>query len=170
MSPSLSRIVRRSCRTRIPEGSCPHSRPWDRPTNLTSSPRSLPRVGTSSVLSRSTRLAVPQGLVWPVECLTSLSHELSTDFAILLSAPFVAGSAALVLQARGKSKEVALAMRDLLESTASPIASNLTDKKPLQTLIWSGAGLIQVDRAVNTKTLINPGHLTLNDTAHFRPK
>ena len=74
------------------------------------------------------------------------------------------------LQARGKSKGIALAMRDLLESTASPIASNLTDKIPLQTLIWSGAGLIQVDLAANTKTMINPGHSTLNDTAHFQPK
>ena len=60
-------------------------------------------------------------------------------------------------------------MRDILESAALPIASNLTHEKPPQTLIWAGAGLIKVDRAVNTKTLVNPGYLTLNDTAHFRP-
>ncbi|KAF9650862.1 subtilisin-like protease [Thelephora ganbajun] len=86
-----------------------------------------------------------------------------------MATPFVAGSVALVLQARGKTPIVALAMRDLLKSTASPIASNLTDAKPLQTLIQAGAGLIQVDRAVNTKTIIQPGHWTLNDTTHFQP-
>jgi len=65
----------------------------------------------------------------------SLTHGSSTDFATLLSAPFAAGAAALVLQASEKSKKVALAMRDILESTAKPIASNLTGGKPLQTLI-----------------------------------
>jgi hypothetical protein len=93
--------------------------------------------------------------------------RLISDF--FSSAPFAAGSAALILQARGKTKDVALGMRDILESTASPIASNSTDAKPLQTLIQSGAGLIQVDRAINTETLVHPGHLILNDTAHFRP-
>jgi len=60
-------------------------------------------------------------------------------------------------------------MKDILESTASHIASSLMDKKPLQTLIQSGAGLIQVDRAINTTTLVHPGHLCLNDTANFQP-
>lgn len=96
-------------------------------------------------------------------------HGSSTNFGTFSSAPFVAGSAALILQARGKTKDVALAMRDILESTASPIASNLTDAGPPQTLIWSGAGLIQVNRAANTETLVHPGHLILNDTAHFQP-
>jgi hypothetical protein len=88
---------------------------------------------------------------------------------VVFLASFAGGAAALVLQARGKTKEVALAMKDILESTASPIASNLTHTEPPQTLIRSGAGLIQVDWAANTKTLVQPGHLTLNDTAHCQP-
>jgi len=168
MSPSLSMITRQYYRTRIPEASCPPSRVMGRPTSLTSSPRFLLRVGISLARSHLTSSVSSQGLAWPVECRSSLSRRPSTDFWPS-SAPFVAGSAALVLQARGKTKDAALAMRDILESTASPIASDLTGAAPPQTLIQSGAGLVQVDRAANTKTLVSPGHLTLNDTEHFRP-
>ena len=62
----------------------------------------------------------------------------------------------------------AFAVKDLLESTASPIPSNLTDTRSPQTLAWAGAGLIQIDKAIDTKTIVSPGHLTLNDTAHFQ--
>jgi hypothetical protein len=86
-----------------------------------------------------------------------------------LPAPQIAGAAALILQARGKSNEIVFAMKDILESTASPVPSNLTDTNLPQTLIIAGAGLIQVDRAAFTTTLASPGHLSLNDTAHFQP-
>ena len=76
----------------------------------------------------------------------------------------------MIIQVRGKTNKSASAIKDLLESTASPIASNLTGTKPLQTLILAGAGLIQVDRAIDTTTVVSPGHLVLNDTAHFQPK
>ena len=47
--------------------------------SLISSPRFLLQVGTSLVLSHSIRLVFPQGLVWPVECSTSLFHGPSTE-------------------------------------------------------------------------------------------
>ena len=97
--------------------------------------------------------------------LSSTSHSPAT----FLPAPQTAGSAALILQARGKTNTTALAMKDLLESTASPIPSNHTDTKLPQTLARTGAGLIQIDKVVNTKTTVSPGHLVLNDTAHFQP-
>ena len=75
----------------------------------------------------------------------------------------------MILQAKGKTKETAFAMKDLLGSTASSIASNLTGTKPLQALIVTGAGLIQVDKAIGTTTLVSPGYIALNDTAHFQP-
>ncbi|KZT21765.1 subtilisin-like protease [Neolentinus lepideus HHB14362 ss-1] len=82
-----------------------------------------------------------------------------------MATPFVAGSAALLLQNRGK--DTAKSLRSLLQTTASNVASSKTDGDPLQTVSQQGAGLIQVDRAISTKTVVSPGQLTLNDTAHF---
>ncbi|EPQ55564.1 subtilisin-like protease [Gloeophyllum trabeum ATCC 11539] len=82
-----------------------------------------------------------------------------------MATPFTAGSAALILQAKGKS--VAKSIRNLFQTTASAVASSKTDGDPLQTVSQQGAGLIQVDRAIGTTTVVSPGQLTLNDTAHF---
>jgi hypothetical protein len=101
-------------------------------------------------------LPVPLGS-WGVESGTSMAT------------PFVAGSAALILQAKGKSASVAKSLRDLFQATASPVGSSPTDSDPLQTLAQQGAGLIQVNNAVNTKTIISPAQLLLNDTAHMKP-
>ncbi|TFK66528.1 subtilisin-like protease [Pluteus cervinus] len=83
-----------------------------------------------------------------------------------MATPFVAGSAALILNARGNTKDVALGMRDLLETTAVGVTASDDGTDTLQTLSQQGSGLLQVDRAISTKTLVSPGHLTLNDTEH----
>ncbi|TFK50631.1 subtilisin-like protease [Heliocybe sulcata] len=82
-----------------------------------------------------------------------------------MATPFVAGSAALVLQSKGK--DAAKSLRTLFQTTASNVASSKTDGEPLQTVSQQGAGLIQVDRALSTKTVVSPGQFTLNDTEHF---
>lgn len=82
-----------------------------------------------------------------------------------MATPFTAGSAALVLQAKGKG--AAKGLRDLFQTTASPVSSSHSDSDPLQTLSQQGAGLIQVNSAINSKTVVSPGQFTLNDTAHF---
>ena len=89
------------------------------------------------------------------------------DSGTSMATPFVAGSSALVLQVKGKS--AAKGMRDLFQATANPTASSHTDTDPLQTLTQQGAGLIQVNTAIQTTTVISPGQITLNDTAHFNP-
>lgn len=83
-----------------------------------------------------------------------------------MATPFAAGCAALILQAKGKSSEVARAISDLFQTTASNVQSSNTDGSQLQTLSQQGSGLLQVDRAIFTKTLVTPGQLMLNDTAH----
>lgn len=88
------------------------------------------------------------------------------DSGTSMATPAVAASAALILSVRGKSRPVALAMRDLLQTTAQPIGSSNTDADPLQTLSVQGAGLISAFDAAHTTTIVSPGQLTLNDTAH----
>ncbi|KAK7035491.1 hypothetical protein VNI00_011784 [Paramarasmius palmivorus] len=85
-----------------------------------------------------------------------------------MATPFVAGSAALLLAAKGKSADVATGMMTLLETTAKPLASNHSEDDPLQTLTQQGAGLINVFDAMRTTTSVSPAELVINDTAYFR--
>ncbi|KAK0476786.1 pyrolysin [Armillaria novae-zelandiae] len=85
-----------------------------------------------------------------------------------MATPFTAGAAALILQSKGKGAKVGLAVRDLLQTTASPVLSEHTEGSLLQTATQQGAGLIQVDRAVHTTTIVTPAQLLLNDTANFQ--
>ncbi|GJE92794.1 peptidase S8 family domain-containing protein [Phanerochaete sordida] len=87
------------------------------------------------------------------------------DSGTSMATPFVAGAAALLLQARGKG--AAKGMRGLLQATANPVRESLEEGALLQTAAQQGSGLIQVDSALGTKTVVTPAQLLLNDTAHF---
>ena len=95
------------------------------------------------------------------------------SYAILsgtsMATPFVAGSAALLLTAKGKSKEMANQARTIFQTTARVISSSKTIGKPLQTATQQGAGLINVYDAIHSTTHVSPGELILNDTTHFHP-
>ena len=84
-----------------------------------------------------------------------------------MAAPFAAGSAALLLQIKGKSADFARSIRTLLETTATPVPADHSDNPLLQTLTQQGAGLVNVFNAAHTTTIVSPGELLLNDTAHF---
>jgi hypothetical protein len=86
-----------------------------------------------------------------------------------MATPFVAGSAALLLTAKGKSKDVALQARTLFQTTARVVSSSKTDGEPLQTATQQGAGLINAYDAIHSTTHVSPGELILNDTSHFHP-
>jgi subtilisin family serine protease len=87
-----------------------------------------------------------------------------------MATPFTAGASALVLQSKGKSKDVATGIRSLFQSTAGAIRDGKSENDPYQTVTQQGAGLIQVNNAISTKTIVTPGQLTLNDTTHFNGK
>jgi len=53
-----------------------------------------------------------------------------------------------------------------MQTTAQPISSSHTDGDPFQTLSQQGAGLLNTFNAVHTTTIVTPGQLLLNDTAH----
>ena len=84
-----------------------------------------------------------------------------------MATSFVAGSAALVLSSKGRTKQTAEGILSLFESTAQKVPSSTNSSDPLQTLTQQGAGLINVFAAINTTTIICPTELLLNSTAHF---
>ncbi|KAF8634300.1 hypothetical protein AX17_004252 [Amanita inopinata Kibby_2008] len=86
-----------------------------------------------------------------------------------MATPFVAGSAALLFEVKGKSADVGRGARTLFETTAERVSSSHTDGDPLQTVTQQGAGLINVHNALRYTTVVTPGELILNDTAHYRP-
>lgn len=85
-----------------------------------------------------------------------------------MACPYAAGSAALLLAARGRSTNVTKGARDLFETTARWVPSSFTGGDPLQTASQQGAGLINVFDAVHATTIVSPGELSLNDTTHFK--
>ncbi|KAF8893560.1 subtilisin-like protease [Infundibulicybe gibba] len=85
-----------------------------------------------------------------------------------MATPFVAGSAALLFSVKGNSAAVGRTARTLFETTAQLVSSSHTDGDPLQTVTQQGAGLINVFNAIHATTIVSPGELILNDTAHFQ--
>jgi subtilisin family serine protease len=86
-----------------------------------------------------------------------------------MAAPFTAGSAALLLQHKGKNAAVGRAARTLLQTTAQTVRSTQEENGLPQTVTQAGAGLINVYDALFSTTTVSPGQLVLNDTANFKP-
>ncbi|GAA6022877.1 hypothetical protein JCM11491_007028 [Sporobolomyces phaffii] len=83
-----------------------------------------------------------------------------------MACPFVAGSTALILSAR-KSENLSPEQVKSLLMTTSQQTPTKYGGQTLVTAVRQGAGLVQVDQAVNRKTLISPSIIQLNDTAYF---
>ncbi|KAJ2929710.1 hypothetical protein H1R20_g7388, partial [Candolleomyces eurysporus] len=86
-----------------------------------------------------------------------------------MATPFLAGSIALLLEAKGKSTSVVRGVRTLFETTARSVPATLDDGALPQTVTQQGAGLINVYDAIFSTTSISTGQLVLNDTANYRP-
>ncbi|KAH7097947.1 subtilisin-like protein [Auriculariales sp. MPI-PUGE-AT-0066] len=83
-----------------------------------------------------------------------------------MATPFLSGSAALVLQARGKA--AAKNMRAILESTAIGVPTTKVANALPQSLAQQGAGLVNVPAAIRVATQLSPTEILLNDTAHWK--
>ena len=87
-----------------------------------------------------------------------------------MATPYLAGVSALLLAHKGRNAEVALAARDILQSTANIVPFSKDDGALYQTASQQGAGLVDAYKALTYTTVVAPGQLLLNDTAHFNGK
>jgi subtilisin family serine protease len=87
-----------------------------------------------------------------------------------MATPYMAGVSALLLAHKGRNPDVALAARDILQSTANIIPSSKDDGALYQTASQQGAGLVDAFKALTYTTVVAPGQLLLNDTAYFNGK
>ncbi|GAA6041140.1 hypothetical protein JCM8097_004135 [Rhodosporidiobolus ruineniae] len=83
-----------------------------------------------------------------------------------MSCPFVSASVALVLSAKKDLKLSPVEVRALLATTAKRTATTVNGSTA-DSVVSQGAGLIQVDKAIATGTILTPYMLALNDTAFF---
>ncbi|KAJ1555974.1 hypothetical protein HK405_009561 [Cladochytrium tenue] len=80
-----------------------------------------------------------------------------------MATPYVAGSLALLLQARGTSISFTEA-RAYLQNTA--IVANIYDTALINSVVIQGAGLVNIYNAITAETLALPSLFALNDTAN----
>jgi subtilisin family serine protease len=85
-----------------------------------------------------------------------------------MATPFVAGSAALLLQVRGKTAATAKSAKSIFENTAVPVLFSTANGSLLETASHQGAGLINVYDAIHNTGSMLPAELLLNDTTHFK--
>ncbi|KIJ56964.1 hypothetical protein M422DRAFT_238550 [Sphaerobolus stellatus SS14] len=126
----------------------------------------LPNTDTGGLVSSFTSYG-PSNDMFFKPAVAAPGGNIVSTFPTSMATPFMAGSSALLLQKQGKTLAVARGARSRFETTAQPIPSNNTDSGPLQTLTQQGAGLVNVFNALTFDTVVTPGELNLNDTAHF---
>lgn len=85
-----------------------------------------------------------------------------------MSTPFIAGVAALILEAKGRTAATALDVLSLLQNAAQPIPESKNVSALLTTLGQAGAGLVDAYSVIHTTTIATPGQPLLNDTANFK--
>jgi hypothetical protein len=83
-----------------------------------------------------------------------------------MATPLVAGAAALMLTAKGKDRETARSVKQLLQNTAGMIPVSAADGAPIASTAQQGAGLVNVYHAIHAQSTVSTGEMLLNDTMY----
>ncbi|KAJ3107287.1 hypothetical protein HDU97_004426 [Phlyctochytrium planicorne] len=83
-----------------------------------------------------------------------------------MSSPYAAGAIALLLEAKGLGKLDFKSAKTLLMNTAEP--KRIFNSSMVDSVARQGAGLINIFKAITTKTLVEPPCLNLNDTKYTK--
>jgi len=83
-----------------------------------------------------------------------------------MATPYVAGLAALLLEAKGKG--VARELRSLLQTTSSAVPNSNDVNALPESLAHQGAGLSNIAAAIQAVSTVRPAELLLNDTTNWK--
>ncbi|CAA9957455.1 subtilisin serine protease pr1c [Pyrenophora teres f. maculata] len=84
-----------------------------------------------------------------------------------LSAPYIAGTIALLMQAKGKKFATPSEIYNLLTTTADPLQWIAPNSTFLAPVMQQGGGGVNAYKAAFTTTTVDARYIGLNDTAHF---
>ncbi|KAK9695998.1 hypothetical protein K7432_012699 [Basidiobolus ranarum] len=124
-------------------------------------PSSFTSWGPDFELNFKPDVGAPGGIIYSTFPIAkgSYAHLRGTSMA----SPYTAGSAALVLKAKGLIEPSVV--RTLLQHTSQPVRE--LNFKGLTSAGKQGSGLINVWDAIHTTTFVSPAKFSLNDTTHF---
>ncbi|GAA5857730.1 hypothetical protein JCM1840_000887 [Sporobolomyces johnsonii] len=124
-------------------------------------------VSTFSNYGPTNELFLMPSLVAPgLNILSTVPGGLGIMSGSSMSTPFVSGATALLLSARSSENLTPAQAKSILMTTSS-LSPTTVNGSTYATVVLQGGGLVQVDRAVQIKTLIEPSMLLLNDTAYL---
>ncbi|ELU36403.1 pyrolysin [Rhizoctonia solani AG-1 IA] len=139
--------------------------PWNYPVAGGGLVNAFSTYGPTNDMYLKPQLSAPGGRILSTYPVKLGSYKI--DSGTSASTPFVAGASALLLQARGRSPEVAKSAISIFQNAATPVKLNKTSSL-LETAAHQGAGLIQVYDAIKNVGSMTPSELLLNDTAYFK--
>jgi hypothetical protein len=89
------------------------------------------------------------------------------DSGTSMASPYIAGCAALFLQAKPDSEHSFVAFKTALQNAARPIVdSNPKQFKGPASVAQQGAGLVQMMDVLSSTISVSPSYVSLNDTVH----
>ncbi|CAE6450001.1 unnamed protein product [Rhizoctonia solani] len=137
--------------------------PWNYPVAGGGFVNAFSTYGPTNDMYLKPQISAPGGKILSTYPVKLGSYRI--DSGTSQAAPFVAGSVALMLQARGKA--AAKTAASMFQNAAVPVKFNKTSSL-LETAAHQGAGLIQVYDAIKNTGYMTPSELLLNDTVYFK--
>ncbi|WP_328591657.1 S8 family serine peptidase [Occultella glacieicola] len=117
--------------------------------------------GMTADLQIKPDIGAPGGSIWSTVPLEQGGH--ASNSGTSMSSPHVAGAVALYLQAHPGTTPSAV--RDVLQNNADPALWSLnTGVGALEPVHRQGAGMLDIDDAILTETLVSPGKLSLGES------
>ena len=121
---------------------------------------SMSSYGLNAELTLKPDISAPGGNIWSTYPLELGGHTSLSGTS--MASPHVAGAVALLLQAHPNTPSNAI--RSILQNTALPRLFSGNPALGLETVHRQGAGIVQIDDAVQATTKVEPGKLSLGES------